>query len=85
MGNGRPSGPARSSTSRVRRSDSQRVPGPTTANTNSTVPPWSGRTSWIENARRSSMEDSGPPTATPTNWPARNRAAIPGATTVIAW
>ena len=68
----------------VRRSASHRVPGPTVANTNSTVPPWSGRTPWIENARRSSIEVSGPPTATATNWPGRNLAAIPGATTVIA-
>src|SRR5215472_1475773 len=84
-GNGRPSGPARSSRSRARRSASQRVPGPSAAKTNSTVPPWSGRTSWIENARRSSMDVAGPPTATPTNWPGLNRAAMPGATIVIAW
>ena len=71
-------------TSRVRRSASHLVPGPLAANTNSTVPPWSGRTSWMEKARRSSMEVSGPPTATATNWPGRNLAAIPGATTVIA-
>src|SRR6185437_2638203 len=83
-GKGRPSGPARSSVSLVRRPDSHRVPGPATANTNSTVPPWSGRTSWMENARRSSIEVSGPPTATATNWPGRNRAATPGAITVIA-
>ena len=83
-GNGRPSGPARSRVSLVRRSDSHPVPGPATANTNSTVPPWSGRTWWMENARRSSIEVCGPPTATATNWPGRNRAATPGAITVIA-
>ena len=73
-----------SSESLVRRSASHWVPGPTTANTNSTAPPWSGRTSWMENARRSSMAVCGPPTATATNWPGRNLAAIPGAITVIA-
>ena len=30
----------------------------------------------MENARRSSMDVSGPPTATAMNWPGRNRAAI---------
>src|SRR5580692_10939991 len=37
------------------------------------------------NARRPSMEVSGPPTATVTNWPGRNRAAMAGATRVSAW
>ena len=73
-----------SSTSLARRSASHWVPRPCTANTNSTVPPWSGRTSWMENARLSSIDVSAPPTATVTNWPGLNRAAMPGATSVIA-
>ncbi|GAA3146270.1 hypothetical protein GCM10020001_081800 [Nonomuraea salmonea] len=38
-GNGRPSGPTRSSVSRARRSASQAVPGPRVVKTSSTVPP----------------------------------------------
>ena len=30
------------------------------------------------------MDVAGPPTASVTNWPGLNRAAMPGATTVIA-
>jgi hypothetical protein len=39
----------------------------------------------MEKQRCSSIEVSLPPTATATNWPGRKRAAMPGATTVMAW
>ena len=64
---------------------SHRVPGPPASKTNSIVPPWSARTSWMENARRSSMDGSGPPTAMVTNWPGRKSVAMAGATMVTAW
>ena len=84
MGKGRPSGPTVSSTSLARSAASQRVPGPRASNTNSTVPPWSGRTSCTAKARRPSMEVSGPPTAIVMNWPGRNLVAMAGATSVSA-
>src|SRR6202453_3925932 len=83
-GKGRPKGPTMSSTSRERQSASHWVPGSRGRNTNSTVPPWSGRTSCTENVRRASMPDCGPPTAIAMNWPGRNLVAIAGATTVMA-
>ena len=85
MGKGRPSGPTVSSVSLARSEASQRVPGPRASNTISTVPPWSGRTSWTAKARRPSMEVSGPPTAIVMNWPGRNLVAMAGATSVSAW
>ena len=84
-GNGRPSGPTTSSRSRLRRAASHWVPGPPVSKTNSIVPPWSARTSWMENARRSSIDDSGPPTAMVTNCPGRKSVAMAGATMVTAW
>ena len=41
-----------------------------------------GLTPYSANERRSSIEVSGPPTATATNWPGWNARATPGATTV---
>ncbi len=73
-----------SSTSRARQSASHSAPGSRGRKTNSTVPPWSGRTSCTENVRRASMPLEGPPTAIATNCPGRNLVAIAGATTVIA-
>jgi hypothetical protein len=66
--NGRPSGPITSIGSCGRRSASHRVPAPWAAKTISTVPPWTpvSRTRYTENARRSSIDDCSPPTASAT-------------------
>ena len=68
---------------RARQSASHWAPGSLGRKTNSTVPPWSGRTSCTEKVRRPSIDDCGPPTAMAMNWPGRNRVAIAGATVVV--
>ncbi len=70
---GRPSGPTMSTWSWRCSRESHSVPLPWVANTTSTVPPYTPRlcTLWIENARRSSIDELGPPTASATKWPGR--------------